>query len=62
MFVLLSNGTSEIKAYSNKFPSNTSNQESRMREFLQNIASHWWEKLLIQGRRGKQEPDEITLL
>ncbi|GBN48078.1 hypothetical protein AVEN_29525-1 [Araneus ventricosus] len=37
-------------------------QGSGMRACWQNIAGHWHEKLLLQGTRGKQAPDEGTIL
>ncbi|GBN40449.1 hypothetical protein AVEN_211322-1, partial [Araneus ventricosus] len=33
-------------------------QGSGMRACWQNTAGHWYEKLLLQGTRGKQAPDE----
>ncbi|GBM94461.1 hypothetical protein AVEN_2142-1 [Araneus ventricosus] len=37
-------------------------QGSGMRACWQNTAGHWYEKLLHQGTRGKQAPDEATTL
>ncbi|GBM95913.1 hypothetical protein AVEN_66398-1 [Araneus ventricosus] len=37
-------------------------QGSGMRACWQNTAGHWYEKLLLQGTRGKQAPDEGTIL
>ncbi|GBM92912.1 hypothetical protein AVEN_236725-1 [Araneus ventricosus] len=37
-------------------------QGSGMRACWQNTAGHWYEKLLLQGTRGKQASDEGTLL
>ncbi|GBN30315.1 hypothetical protein AVEN_128593-1, partial [Araneus ventricosus] len=33
-------------------------QGSGMRACWQNTSGHWHEKLLLQGTRGKQAPDE----
>ncbi|GBM02354.1 hypothetical protein AVEN_138464-1 [Araneus ventricosus] len=37
-------------------------QGSGMRACGQNKAGHWYEKLLLHGTRGKQAPDEGTIL
>ncbi|GBN79864.1 hypothetical protein AVEN_129139-1 [Araneus ventricosus] len=37
-------------------------QGSGMRTCWQNTAGHWYENLLLQGTRGKQAPDEGTIL
>ena len=37
-------------------------QENGMQAFWHSIASHCYEKLLLQGVKGKQAPDKSTLL
>ncbi|GBL71768.1 hypothetical protein AVEN_62454-1 [Araneus ventricosus] len=37
-------------------------QGNGMRACWQNTNGHWYEKLLLQGTRGKQAPDEGTIL
>ena len=52
-------GNSSIKT---SFSSRGNFWGSGMLTFWQNVVGQWWEKLLLQGTRGNQVPDENTLL